>query len=93
MKPTIHKFENNIEIVGFLLYQISKSKYECYRCQAFSKKVIEEIKGIKNVSLINCLGRLVYKNKNYFIQVEEIIVSNEFSDIPLSEMEKENKGD
>ena len=82
MKPSVFITKGK-QMVGFILFQINQRKYETYRCQTFSKPIIQELLNLKNVCEINCLGRFIHKGNDYLIQIEEIRVGVEYVDIPL----------
>lgn len=78
------------ELSMFWLVQVGEFRCEIYPCQAYAKTVIEELRKIKNVCLVNVLGRLVKNTRNkkvpISVQVEEIAITTEFLNMPLIDM-------
>lgn len=69
-------------VVVFNLIQINNdNSYTYYPCQVYSKELQKQLMELKNVCLVNVLGRLTKNTRTiYAIQVEEMVVSHEFVD-------------
>lgn len=65
------------------IWQVDKYITQFFPCQSYSKKVLAQLKELKNVSIIEGIGRIAVSQGKLLIHLEEIEVSNELCDKPL----------
>lgn len=90
-KPTFKTCYNGKEIALFNLFQLDRKSYRIFICKSFAQNVIDSLKQVKSVCLINCLGMLANTPRSRFsFQIEQIMITHTY-DFALDEPYNEQK--